>query len=114
MPWLRSGEMDEATPSPRRALRRRVCLSWIMPALAAAVVASGAAAEPREEARGGPLPTRPERPDAGAEGSPLREFNDVDGRLCRVYARRVVIDGTSQPAFATVCRTANGRWVLSR
>jgi surface antigen len=45
---------------------------------------------------------------------PVREYTDANGRLCRVYAREIVIDGTKQQAYATVCRDANGRWVLAR
>jgi hypothetical protein len=53
---------------------------------------------------------------AGSPGptSPVREYTDGDGRLCRVYARQVVIEGAAQTAYATVCREADGRWVLSR
>jgi hypothetical protein len=46
--------------------------------------------------------------------SPVREYTDGQGRLCRVYARQVVIGGVPQTAYATVCREADGRWVLSR
>jgi hypothetical protein len=46
--------------------------------------------------------------------SPVREYTDGQGRLCRVYARQVVIEGVAQTAYATVCREADGRWVLSR
>jgi surface antigen len=44
----------------------------------------------------------------------VREYTDGDGRLCRVYERLVVIEGAPQTAYATVCREADGRWVLSR
>ncbi|HWI25515.1 MAG TPA: hypothetical protein VN668_01010 [Stellaceae bacterium] len=45
---------------------------------------------------------------------PLREYTDSSGRLCRVYLRKIVIDGKAETAYATVCRDADGRWVLSR
>jgi hypothetical protein len=59
----------------------------------------------REE---GEAPPRPNPP------APLRSYTDKEGRLCRVYERRVVINGEPTPALATVCREPNGRWVLSR
>jgi len=80
-------------------------------AIAAALVAGAADAPPGGEARGDIAPPRPE---TAAESKPVREFSDAEGRVCRVYAREVVIDGEKQPAFATVCRTSSGRWVLSR
>jgi surface antigen len=53
-------------------------------------------------------------PQGQAGDKPVREYNDEAGRLCRVYARAVVIGGERQPALAVVCRETNGRWVLSR
>jgi hypothetical protein len=50
----------------------------------------------------------------GDEAQPVREYRDAAGRLCRVYERRIVIGGEARVALATVCRDANGRWVLSR
>jgi len=54
------------------------------------------------------------RPGPGAQPVPLRSYIDQEGRSCRVYERRVVIDGGPAVALATVCRDATGRWVLSR
>lgn len=67
-------------------------------------------------ARGAELDTgtAPSPPADLASQSPLREYTDAQGRLCRVYAQQVVIEGTAQIAYATVCREADGRWVLSR
>ncbi len=69
-----------------------------------------------------PAPREPPPPMAAAVPpgeslgglEPQQTYTDRDGRLCRVYARRVTIDGAPQSALATVCREANGRWVLSR
>jgi hypothetical protein len=54
------------------------------------------------------------RSDRSDEPVPLRVFTDEQGRSCRVYERRVIIDGGATTALATVCRDASGRWVLSR
>ena len=56
----------------------------------------------------------PPTSDARGTARPLREFNDGDGRPCRVYERDVIIDGRPQQALAIVCREASGRWVLTR
>jgi surface antigen len=45
---------------------------------------------------------------------PIRVFTDARGRTCRVYERRVLIDGTPSTALGTICREPSGRWVLSR
>ena len=45
---------------------------------------------------------------------PLRVFTDARGRTCRVYERRVMIEGAPSTALATICREPSGRWVLSR
>src|SRR5258707_206797 len=45
---------------------------------------------------------------------PLRAFTDARGRTCRVYERRVMIEGAPSTALATICREPSGRWVLSR
>ena len=86
--------------------------------LALLVFAAGARA-----AEGPPRAAAPPESHAGTEASrqsdsrglsPLREFTDPQGRACRVYAQRIIIEGDEQTALATVCREANGRWVLSR
>jgi hypothetical protein len=55
------------------------------------------------------------QPPAGSSmPEPIRVFTDARGRTCRVYERRVLIDGTPSTAFGTICREPSGRWVLSR
>ncbi len=71
------------------------------------------AAEPEAGTGGATVPASPATA-APSPTSPVREYTDGDGRLCRVYARQVVIEGAAQTAYATVCREADGRWVLSR
>jgi hypothetical protein len=46
--------------------------------------------------------------------TPLSVFTDPQGRTCQLYARTVSIEGQSETAYATLCRQANGRWVLVR
>src|SRR5260221_12673802 len=54
-------------------------------------------------------------PPAGPGTSePVRVFTDARGRTCRVYERRVMIDGAPSTALATICRGPSGGWVLSR
>ena len=54
-------------------------------------------------------------PPAGAGApEPIRVFTDERGRTCRVYERRVLIEGTPSTALGTICREPSGRWVLSR
>jgi hypothetical protein len=55
------------------------------------------------------------QPPAGSPmPEPIRVFTDARGRTCRVYERRVLIDGTPSTALGTICREPSGRWVLSR
>jgi surface antigen len=82
---------------------------WLAAALLAAAAAAPAQESPGSAVAAAPAPGAPRSDD-----QPVREFNDAAGRLCRVYERAVVIGGERQPAFAVVCREANGRWVLSR
>jgi surface antigen len=89
---------------PRRWLAALAMLSSLHAALAA---------EP-EPGSVAPLPLASPPASSTAPASPVREYTDGDGRLCRVYARQVVIEGAAQTAYATVCREADGRWVLSR
>lgn len=79
----------------------------LLPSMGALGRAQDQAPEGREE----DLPPRPEQ---AAPPAPLRSYTDQQGRMCRVYQRRVIINGEAQTALATVCREANGRWVLSR
>jgi hypothetical protein len=74
-------------------------------------MATGGRAEDRVPGEDGDRLPRAER---GGEPQPLRSYTDEEGRTCRVYERRVVIDGGPATALATVCRDASGRWVLSR
>jgi surface antigen len=53
-------------------------------------------------------------PVASSIPEPIRVFTDARGRTCRVYERRVLIDGTPSTALGTICRDPSGRWVLSR
>jgi surface antigen len=86
--------------------------AWLAGVFVAATMAVGQAA-PGQEVPGGAVAAAP-LPEGQGGDKPVREFNDAAGRLCRVYARAVVIGGERQPAFAVVCREANGRWVLSQ
>ena len=88
------------------AVRRRRWLAGL------AVLGSLHAALAAEPEPGSVAPSPPS--SAPAPATPVREYTDGDGRLCRVYARQVVIEGVAQTAYATVCREADGRWVLSR
>jgi surface antigen len=79
----------------------------------------GAARAQQEEATVVPAPSgfaRPaQAPQEGASRSePIRVFTDARGRTCRVYERRVVIEGAQSTALGTICREPSGRWVLSR
>jgi surface antigen len=56
----------------------------------------------------------PSPPAGSSTPQPVRVFTDARGRTCRVYERRVLIDGTPSKAFGTICREPSGRWVLSR
>jgi hypothetical protein len=61
----------------------------------------------------GALPGDPRAAPAGAP-TPLSVFTDPQGRTCQLYARTVSIEGQSETAYATLCRQANGRWILVR
>ena len=55
------------------------------------------------------------KPPAGSPmPEPVRVFTDARGRICRVYERRVLIDGAPSTALGTICREPSGRWVLSQ
>lgn len=71
-------------------------------------LSSGEGASPASPAR----PSQDEAEGASGAPTPLRAFTDDSGRPCRVYARHVTIDGAPVTGYATVCRLANGRWVL--
>ena len=89
-----------------RVARLHLCLAGIA---MLGLVHSAEAAEPEA---GTTAPASPS--PSAAPPPPVREYTDGDGRLCRVYERQVVIEGAPQTAYATVCREADGRWVLSR
>jgi hypothetical protein len=86
-----------------RVARLRLCLVGF------AMLGFVQAAEAAEAEAGTTAPS-----PTAAPPPPVREYTDGDGRLCRVYERLVVIEGAPQTAYATVCREADGRWVLSR
>jgi surface antigen len=86
---------------------------------AAAVVplrtSPGQAQEGATTAPAAPGPAGQGQPPAGSSmPEPIRVFTDARGRTCRVYERRVLIDGTPSTALGTICREPSGRWVLSR
>ncbi|MGO8921109.1 MAG: hypothetical protein ACLQJR_34925 [Stellaceae bacterium] len=98
-----------------RGRRRRRLASWggwLAGAFAVAAATIPVASAQEEPAR--PAVAASPQPDERGDKRPVREFSDAEGRPCRVYARDVIIDGRTQPAFAVVCREASGRWVLSR
>lgn len=113
---LGAGGMDEAAEAmrgsrKRRAGRGRMGLAGALLVVAVAVAVPRSIAQERPD--GAATAVLPQE-GASGERAPLREFTDGEGRLCRVYARGVMIDGRPQQAFAVVCREANGRWVMSR
>jgi hypothetical protein len=66
-------------------------------------------------APGSPAGAGQGQPPAGSSTpEPIRVFTDARGRICRVYERRVLIDGIPSTALGTICREPSGRWVLSR
>jgi surface antigen len=77
-----------------------------------AVAIDGIGRAERMAEEGMPSGDRRENP-AGAP-TPLSVFTDPQGRACQVFARTVSIEGQSETAYATLCRQANGRWVLVR
>jgi hypothetical protein len=103
-------------------VHRRGCARLAIAFLVAGValpLRAGPARAQQEEATVLPAPSgfaRPAQPpQAGASPSePIRVFTDARGRTCRVYERRVVIEGAQSPALGTICREPSGRWVLSR
>jgi hypothetical protein len=104
----------EAGKDMAKAAGRRVFGGLAALLLAGAVLppmATGSRAEDRVPGEDSDTVPRAER---GGEPQPLRSYTDEEGRTCRVYERRVVIDGGPATALATVCRDASGRWVLSR
>lgn len=86
-------------------------LAWL---LGAGVAAAQSRTPSTEEGRDASGAADAPRVGTSEPAPPVREFNDAQGRVCRVYARQVIIAGEAQTALATVCRDANGRWVLSR
>ncbi len=43
---------------------------------------------------------------------PTKTFDQGDGRFCREYISRAVINGQQQQTFGRACRDADGRWRL--
>lgn len=105
--------MKNRTGAPERAAAMRAGMALALLMLAAGARAADGpppVAEPPERRAG----TEAARQSDAREPLPLREFTDPKGRTCRVYAQRIIIEGGEQTVLATVCREANGRWVLSR
>ncbi|HEX6840054.1 MAG TPA: hypothetical protein VF113_00945 [Stellaceae bacterium] len=103
------------------AHRRRARLAIAF--LAAAAVVSLRTSPGRGQEGTTTAPSTPGSPGGAGQGQPpagssmpepIRVFTDARGRTCRVYERRVLIDGTPSTAFGTICREPSGRWVLSR
>ena len=56
-------------------------------------------------------------PDTGHSGSvtPLRTWQDAEGRYCREFVQTVRVGGQEQEAFGTACRQPDGTWqIVSR
>ncbi len=51
-------------------------------------------------------------PDRGANYAvtPTKTYRRSDGRYCREYQTKIVIDGRTQDAFGTACRRNDGSW----
>jgi hypothetical protein len=92
----------------RRAVPALMMAVVLLPSIVADGRAQDRLSERREEGDARP------RAEPGDGALPLRSYTDQEGRNCRVYERRVVIDGGPATALATVCRDPSGRWVLSR
>jgi hypothetical protein len=117
LPQGRCGVTRKGTKSRTSAPRRKVVVRASMIFMILILAAGAYAAEGPPPAAGPSerdLDRNTPRRGGAREPSPLREFTDPQGRTCRVYAQRIVIEGGEQTALATVCREANGRWVLSR
>jgi hypothetical protein len=101
----------------RELAHRRGRAGLAIALLAAAAVmplrATAGWAESVDPAPGSLAGQAPPTPGSGAP-EPLRVFTDARGRACRVYERRVMIEGTPSTALATICLEPSGRWVLSR
>jgi hypothetical protein len=98
--------------------RTRLAIAFLVAGVALSLWAGVVKAQ-QEEATVVPAPSgfaRPaQAPQQGASRpEPIRVFTDARGRTCRVYERRVVIEGAQSTALGTICREPSGRWVLSR
>lgn len=71
-----------------------------------------AAAERSAIASGEPASWR--NPNTGNSGrvAPTRSFEDAEGRPCREFEHRVIVDGRPESARGTACRNARGEWEL--
>jgi hypothetical protein len=105
--------MDELA---HRRGRARLAIAFVAAAAVVSLRTSpGRAQEGTTMAPGGPGGGGQGQPPSGsALPEPIRVFTDARGRTCRVYERRVLIDGTPSTALGTICREPSGRWVLSR
>ncbi len=46
--------------------------------------------------------------------TPMRTYQDVEGAPCRDYQQTVTLDGRTQAAYGSACRTTEGTWLTSR
>ena len=55
-------------------------------------------------------------PDSGNAGSytPTRTYQTASGENCREFETSVVIDGKTETATGTACRSADGTWKIVR
>ena len=55
-------------------------------------------------------------PDSGHTGTftPTRTFQTASGQPCREYQQTVTIGGSTEQAFGTSCRQADGSWRIVR
>ena len=53
-------------------------------------------------------------PDSGHQGTvtPVRTFQQADGRYCREFQNEVIIGGQPERGFGTACRMPDGSWQI--
>ncbi len=54
-------------------------------------------------------------PDSGNAGNvtPTRTFQMADGTYCREYTSKIEVAGSSETAYGTACRQADGSWKVA-
>lgn len=59
-------------------------------------------------------PTTWVNPDTGHSGSitPIKNYHAANGQYCREYQQSITVAGSSQQAFGTACRQADGSWQI--